>query len=126
MIIDTDVIIRYLTNDDPQKSERFILFLRSGQKVQLTDVTFAEVYWTARSFYKMKKPVALSMLEALINQSSIMSNKALLSQTMEILRQHTVSFIDAYTAAAASLSDKTVLSFDHDFDKIPVIKRIEP
>ncbi len=126
MIIDTDIIIRYLTNDDLKKSERFASFLRSGKKALLTDVTFAEVYWTALSFYKIKKLDALSMLEALIHQPSIVSNIAILSQTIDLLRKYTVSFIDAYTAAAAMLSDKTVLSFDRDFDKITTIKRIEP
>lgn len=126
MIIDTDVIIRYLTNDDPKKSERFATYLRSGKKVQMTDVTFAEVYWTALSFYKMKKQDTLSMLEALINQPSIVCNKAILTQTIELLRRYTMSFVDAYTAAAATISDNTVLSFDRDFDKITGIKRIEP
>ena len=126
MIIDTDVIIRYLTHDDPKKSDRFATFLRSGKKAELADVTFAEVYWTALSFYKMNKTDTLSMLEALINRPTVVSNSSILSQTIELLRNYTVSFVDAYTAATAMFSDKTILSFDHDFDKIPGIKRIEP
>ena len=126
MIVDTDVIIRYLTNDDPRKADRFKTFLSSGKKAQLTDVTFAEVYWTLISFYKVKNQEVLSMLEALIASPAISANVTVLGTTIEILREHNISFIDAYTAASAKQSDKTVLSFDRDFDKIGGIKRIEP
>lgn len=126
MIIDTDVIIRYLTNDDHAKANRFESFLKSGKKGQLTDVTFAEVYWTLVSFYKIKSLDALSMLEALIASPAIETQADRLSATIDILRHHKISFIDAYTAASAKQSDKTILSFDHDFDSISDIKRIEP
>lgn len=126
MIIDTDVIIRYLTNDDPKKAERFARFLQLEGKGMLTDVTFAEVYWTCTSFYKIHKEKVLSMLEALINEPVISSNIQILSRTIDILRRHTISFVDAYTSATALNSDKIILSFDHDFDKIVGIKRVEP
>ena len=126
MIIDTDVIIRYLTNDDPKKSKRFAQFLQSGQKGQITDVTFAEVYWTCMSFYKLKRENVILILESLINKSAIISNISVLSRTIDILRDHSISFIDAYESATSLLSDKTILSFDHDFDKILGMKRIEP
>lgn len=126
MIIDTDVIIRYLTNDDHKKSKRFATFLQSGQKGQITDVTFAEVYWTCISFYKLNKENVILILESLINKSAIISNIDVLSKTIDILRDHAISFIDAYESATSLLSDKTILSFDHDFDKIVGIKRIEP
>ncbi len=126
MIIDTDVIIRYLTNDDPAKADRFEAFLTSGKKARITDVTFAEVYWTLVSFYKIKNVDALSLLETLIASSTIESNTTILMATTDMLRRHRISFIDAYTAASAKMADKTVLSFDHDFDKIQGIKRIEP
>lgn len=126
MIVDTDVIIRYLTNDDPGKANRFETFLQSGKKVQLTDVTFAEVYWTLSSFYKIKKAEIFSMLESLITLPAIVSNTSVFSHTIDLLKQHNISFIDAYTAASAMRSDKVILSYDRDFDKIVGIKRTEP
>lgn len=126
MIIDTDVIIRYLTNDDPKKSKRFAKFLQSGQKGQITDVTFAEVYWTCISFYKLDREKVILILESLMNKSAILSNVSVLSRMIDILRDHAISFIDAYESATSLLSDKTILSFDRDFDKVSGIKRVEP
>lgn len=126
MIIDTDVIIRFLIRDDSKKADRFEAFLRSGKKAQITDVTIAETYWTLTSFYQVKKQEILLMLESLIALPAIVSNVSIITNTVSILRQRSISFVDAYTAATAALTDKTVISFDRGFDKISGIKRIEP
>jgi predicted nucleic acid-binding protein len=127
MVLDTDVVIRFLTNDDPDKARRFEEFIALGKKVYLTDVTFAEIYWTLRSFYKFDKEEILDALDSLINTSSIFSNYDLLEQTIEILKKHNISLIDAYNAAFALLKEKGgILSFDKDFDKVSGITRIEP
>lgn len=126
MIVDTDIIIRYFTNDDPTKADRFRAFIASGKKAQLTDVTFAEVYWTLMSFYKVDRDKILSMLEALIASPAIVSSKQVLTETIDILRKKKISFIDAYTVAAARIADKIILSYDRDFDNIAGIKRVEP
>ncbi len=126
MVIDTDVIIRYLTNDDEKKASRFEAFLASGKKATLTDVTFAEIYWTLLSFYKVKKTDALIMLETLVHSPALSSNANILLTAIALLRQRTVSFIDAYTAAVAQQSDHAVLSYDRGYDKILGIKRVEP
>lgn len=127
MVVDTDVILRYLTKDDPEKAKAFKRFLESGQKITLIDITFAETYWTLKSFYGFSKSKILKGLESLINHSSISCNHQLLKQTIQILKQHNISFIDAYTASYSLIhNDQQVLSFDQGFDKISEIKRKEP
>lgn len=127
MVIDTDVVIRFLTRDDSQKAQRFERFLESGKKGIITDVTFAEIYWTLNSFYKFPKHKILNILEALISYKSISSNKEVLMYVIKILREQTISFIDAYTIAYAAIkNDAKILSFDKGFDKIKEIKRLEP
>ena len=127
MVVDADVILRYLTNDDPQKADRFESFVTSGKKASLTDVTFSEIYWTLRSFYKFPKTKIIHALERLIEIRSIVCDLELLQSTLVILRKHNVSLIDAYNAAYSILrDDRRVLSFDRDFDRLPGIKRLEP
>lgn len=65
MIVDTDIIIRFLTNDDPKKAKDFERFLNSKKKIILTDVSFAEVYWTLKSFYKFPKGEIIPALNCL-------------------------------------------------------------
>ena len=127
MVVDSDIIIRFLTNDDLTKARRFQAKLLSKQKFTLTDVTFAEVYWTLRSFYKFTKTQVVDCLEALIITPSITCNRDILENTLRLLRSKNISFIDAYTAAyASSKEDGQVMSYDRGFDKISGISRHEP
>lgn len=127
MVLDSDVIVRYLTNDDPAKSRRFEKFLESKEKVVVTDVTFAEVYWTLKSFYKFEKNKILDSLEALINTPLIVSNLKILQNTVSFLRGRNVSFVDAYNASYSIIKDDSrIMSFDKGFDKIPELNRLEP
>lgn len=125
MVLDSDVIIRLLTADDPERSTRFRKFLSSARNLILTDVTFAEVYWTLSSFYRFEKAKIISSLEILIHDRAIECNIDLLEKTLFILQQTNISLIDAYTAAYALLkSDARVVSFDRGFDKLTDIQRV--
>ncbi len=127
MLVDADVILRFLTNDDPKKAERFEAFLSSGRKARLSDVTFAEIYWTLRSFYKFPKKKIIATLEHLLHTDSLVCERDVLYATLDILGKQTISFIDAYNAAfSLIMDDKCILSFDRDFDRLSDIKRVEP
>lgn len=127
MVVDADIIIRFLTNDSPQKALSFQRFLEKGEKVFLTEVTIAEVYWTLKSFYQFKKQKIISGLGTLLALPQIEANKDLIMETFSLLEKNNVSFIDAYLAVFSCLrNDGKILSFDKGFDKLKSIKRIEP
>lgn len=127
MVVDSDVIIRFLTNDDSQKAARFERYLKTGKKIILTDVTFAEIYWTLASFYQFPKEKILSSLGALINHQSIVCRKNILAGAIKILKEYNISLIDAYNAAYTIIDgDAKVLSFDRGLGKIKNLTRVEP
>jgi predicted nucleic-acid-binding protein len=127
MVVDSDVVIRFLTNDDPQKADRFKEFLQTGNKIILTNITVAEIIWTLKSFYKLDKTEIIPLIRSLINHSSIQCQQTLLKQSIHFYRNFNLSWIDAYTAAYSIIrNDQQVLSFDKGFDKLSDIKRQEP
>ncbi len=127
MIVDTDILIRFFTNDDPVKALRFERFLRSERKMAVTAVTVAEAYWVLSSFYRFPKMKILDCLESLVGKASIISPKILLLDTVTILRRHNISFVDAFTAAYSLIKHQgRVLSYDKGFAKVKGIRRIEP
>jgi len=127
MIIDTDVVIRYLTGDDESKADRFEKFLNSGEKGFLTDLSLAEIYWTLRSFYNFEKDRVYTALESLINNDSIQcQNYNLLSATISIARDKNISFVDAYNAAFALTKNGRIMSYDKGYEKVSGITRVEP
>jgi len=127
MVIDSDVIIRFFTNDDKKKAARFRKFLMSKKKGYVSDVTVAEIYWTLKLFYRYSKEKIIELIESLIESSSIKCNRKVLRECLRILREKNISFIDAHTAAWSSIKDDgKILSFDRDFDKFSLVKRVEP
>ncbi|MCG2692387.1 PIN domain-containing protein [Microgenomates group bacterium] len=127
MLVDTDILIRFFTNDDPVKALRFERFLRSERKMAVTAVTVAEIYWVLSSFYRFSKKKILDCLESLVSKPNILCSKLLLLETITILRHHSLSFVDAFIAAySLSKHHGQVLSYDKGFDKIKLIKRVEP
>jgi len=128
MVVDASVVIRFLTEDDPKKAQKFSQLLTSNKvKLEITDVTFAEIFWTLKSFYKAEKTKTLDALNSLINEPAVMCNFEILQKTIELLINHNISLIDAYTATwAKKFSQGEVLSYDKDFDKLDSITRLEP
>lgn len=127
MVVDTDVVIRFLTGDDPIKSARFKKRLDCNEPLFLSDVTFAEIYWTLHSFYKFPNDKIVQALESLLNFDCVRANRLLLDKAVEILLESNLSFVDSYTATTALLeNDGRVLSYDRGFDKIVGVTRKEP
>ncbi len=127
MVLDADVIIRYLTNDDEKKAKRFESFLKSGKTVHLTDVTVAEVYWTLSSYYQFPKEKIVGVLEALINNGAIKCNLSVWQKTLDLVLRENISLIDAYCAAETIINgDGKIMSFDKGFDKLEEVTKVEP
>ena len=127
IVVDTNILIRYLTGDDPKKAEKFRDCLRSRRDLFISDVVVAETYFVLTSFYEFSRGQVLSWLIELIHHSSVKSNQALLDVAMEIALTNNVSFVDAYSAALArERADGQVMSYDRGLNRIAGIKRIEP
>jgi len=43
--IDTNVLLRYLLNDDPKQSKKASAVIQGSQKVLITDVVLVETIW---------------------------------------------------------------------------------
>lgn len=125
---DTDVLVRYLTNDDPSKAARFGHFIsQKGQTIAISDVTFAETFFVLTRRYGYPSKEVATKLALLVDNSSVRCNKPRMLSALSILANHNISLADAYCAAVAlETTNGQVLSFDRDFDKIAGIKRIEP
>lgn len=127
MVVDTSVIIRFLTGDDKDKAERFRKFIQNKEQIIVTDVVFAEIFWILKSFYKLERNTVVSMLESLLNIPSVVCRRDVLLETLSVLKDCNLSFIDSYLCAFSLIeSDGKILSFDKGFNKLKSIKRIEP
>src|SRR3989344_1655210 len=79
IIVDANVIIRFLLNDHPRLSPiATSLFYKAQKKlinVYLDEVILAEVIWTLSSFYKIKKADLIENIEKFLSQDWVVSKK---------------------------------------------------
>lgn len=127
-LLDANVVIRYLTNDDPNKALRFEKLLTSGKLIFiLTDVIVAEIVWTLQSHYNISRPIIADKLEILLSSKAIDSNRSIISKALIIYAKLNIDYIDAYLAAYGLENKvKEIVSYDRDLDKISGVSRLEP
>jgi len=131
LILDTNVILRYLTNDVPEKAgdcEKLFNSAKAGKvKLFVTDICIAELVWTLKSYFHLGNEDISEKVIAIINTPGFcFSDEALILDAMIRLKEENVDFADAYNAALAARDDMKISSYDRDYRKFSDITAIEP
>ncbi len=123
VFIDTNLFLRYLTNDQPKMADEVERLLRRAAAGRITLVThvlvIAEIVWTLASFYKVSREDIRDKVIAIVNTDGLeVENAGLILQVAIAFADKNVDFIDAYTAAwcAANLVP-AVCTFDQSHFK---------
>ncbi|KAF0221062.1 MAG: PilT domain-containing [Geobacteraceae bacterium] len=131
--VDTNLFIRYLTNDDPAKAERVERLLREAAagKVRLVtaEMVIAEVVWVLESSYGLKNAEVAPLARAILATSGLdVLNAPLVTRALEHYESGNIDFIDGYIAAVMEKQGITELySFDRKhISRIQAIIRKEP
>lgn len=130
-LLDTNVIIRFLTADEnPRYRDLYSFFksLEQGEmKVELKLIVLFQVIFVLLSFYKVpKEEVAESLLGILRYKGIRVADKKIVRRTLELWRGNNLEIVDSYLVACLEGDTQNVLySYDRDFDKLN-INRKEP
>lgn len=129
--VDSSVLMRYFTGDDPVKGERCRVLMESagtgGVELHLSHLLFAEVAWTLRSVYASPRQ---SIAEALSDLTGLRSarvrEREFIDDVIDVYSRNNVDFIDAYFVTEMKRKGiRTIYSYDKDFDRLGV-RRVEP
>jgi predicted nucleic-acid-binding protein len=98
---DTNLFLRYLTNDVPEQAdavERVLQMAAENQIILVTNsLVIAEIVWTLESFYKLARASISEKVRAILNTPGIeVADGNLLLQAMADYVEKGVDFIDAY------------------------------
>ncbi len=131
--VDTNLFIRYLTNDDPAKAERVENLLKDAAagKVRLVtaEMVIAEVVWVLESSYGLKSAEVAPLVRGILATSGLeVLNAPLVARALEHYESRNIDFIDGYIAAVMDKQGITELySFDRKHvSRIQSITRKEP
>lgn len=135
IFVDTNIFLRYLTNDVPEKADAVEKLLRRAGTGQVRLVTnslvIAEIVWTLASFYHLSKINIQEKVRAILNTPGIeIVDASLVDLAAKWYAEKNVDFIDAYNAAWMQLHGlQLACTFDRKhfsrFENLTVVPPVE-
>jgi len=131
--VDTNLFIRYLTNDDPALADRVERLLDDAQadKVLLvtTELVLAETVWVLESSYKLASREIAPLIRGILATPGLeVINGDLVGKALVLYELQHVDFVDAYIAALMHKQGIVdIYSYDRKhLSRVPGITRREP
>jgi len=132
--LDANVILRYLTRDHPDHSQRAYAFLRrveTGEiEATITEAVIAEVVHVLSSkiLYNVSRAEIQAQLVATLTLKGMrLRAKGTYIRALDIYATTNLDFVDALLVAQVEQTkDATLVSFDRDYNKIASVTREEP
>jgi predicted nucleic acid-binding protein len=130
-LVDAGVVLRLLRGDHPEHSAQAVALFKRAEagefRLELTEITVAEVIWVLTSFYKVSRGEAANALVKLLGNPGVAAGSApWLSEALVAFRDLNVDAADCFLAARATKDSKPVVSFDRDFRKFTGLKWLTP
>ncbi len=116
---DTNLFLRYLTNDIPDQAdavERLLRAAGNGRVLLVTNgMVIAEIVWVLYSYYKLGREETRQKALAILNTPGLeVVERELVLQAITWWAEQNVDFIDAYNAAwLLAHGMTTAYTFDH-------------
>jgi predicted nucleic acid-binding protein len=130
--LDTNILLRYLTRDDPARAAAALALLtrveRGQERVVTSPLVIFETILTLQKRYRFPKEDIRQALTDLISMRGLqLPGKALWMEALSLFAAQNIPFVDAYNVAyMRSRGLGEIYSWDGDFDKIAVLTRVEP
>ncbi|MBF8277531.1 MAG: PilT protein domain protein [Candidatus Brocadiaceae bacterium] len=101
VVIDTNLLVRYLVNDDQKKAEAVDNLLDQAIKgvvrIVVPSVVIAELVWVLESFYQIKADVILELVEAIVTTQGLdVTDKSTVISALRLYKNRKIDFIDAW------------------------------
>lgn len=113
--VDTNVLIRFLTGDDPEQSQRALAVLRE-HSVWIAKTVLLETEWVLRSLYKFEAPRIADALERLLGLPEVhVEDSKAIRNALDWFAKG-LDFADALHLASRRDAD-TFVTFDPKFQK---------
>lgn len=101
---DTNLFLRYLTNDAPAQADLVESLLQRAAKGKVnlvtTSMVIAEIVWTLESYYELDKKEIQTMVLGILNTDGLdVIDSDLVLQAIVPYADKNVDFIDAFNAA---------------------------
>ena len=132
IVLDTNVVLRHLLQDHVTQSPAASSLLRRIERGEieatLTAVAVAEAVWVlqGRNYRLSRNDIRDALLQVVQMPHLHVTDRGVLEHALVLYGRFNIDFADCFHAAVVRALGSAVYSFDHDFDGLPGITRIEP
>lgn len=129
ILLDTNLIIRFLTRDNPQQARKVeVLYKKAGNnQLLLSDLVIAEVVYVLLAVYGKEKEDIVNIISTIIADKKFKTNERLMTKTLIFWEHNNISFVDAYLCAMnAGNKGDPLYSFDKRVLKIDGVNGKSP
>ncbi|HTV49441.1 MAG TPA: PIN domain-containing protein [Phycisphaerae bacterium] len=129
-LVDTNLIVRYLTGDNREQARAAAGLFENSDRGELTLVllpsVLSESVFVLESFYKHPREKIAAVLGALIESPGIqMTDKTIHVDALKRYSVEKMHFVDCTLAAYAATQKYPIASFDQDFKKFEDIRMLD-
>jgi predicted nucleic-acid-binding protein len=120
---DTNVILRYLLEDEPQLYQKASIFfekVRLGEeKALILEGVLVECIYTLTKFYKISKEETVDKLKGLLQYKGIINeDKNELIEAMDIFSGKNIDIVDCILCTKAKSHNRDLFTFDDRLRKL--------
>lgn len=129
--LDTNVLVRYLLNDDPQQAaiarQRIQQAVTDGEPVRISLLTILETEWVLRSYGKRDKATIIGVFQALLESRDVeIELEESLEQALHYYKNSNADFADCLMSSRYQRSEcAAMLTFDEKASKLPGCELLE-
>ena len=127
--LDTNVLVRWLTADDPVAYDRVSRLVAEAENdsLYLSDTVLVELVWVLTRTYKLARPEAHGVLETLLDtRQFVCADRGLCLEALRFAEESGCDFADALVSVAnRDAGCKTTLTFDHKAARLPLMTLVE-
>lgn len=121
-LLDTNSIIRFLVGDNEEhlaKSTEYFEQIELGSmEVEILSDVLMEAFFVLTKFYKLPKIEVISDLKTILSFEGVVNkDKVILFETLSIIENKNIDFVDALICAKCKFQNYEKLSFDKDLSK---------
>lgn len=130
-LLDANVLVRFLTQDDPKQSAAATALFEKAERrevaLHLDALAVAETVYVLMGRYGRSRIEVANVLLAIVQNAGTETMEAdVIIDALQRFASFNVDFSDAWLAARATQLSHPLASFDRDLDKFKDIKRFEP
>lgn len=132
--LDTNVIVRYVTADNPDHSARaqaYLEQLETGERSATTRegvlVEVVQVLESKRLYHLARRAIADALGDIILMPSFKLPTKALYLRALALYAETNLDFVDTLNVAHMEHAGlRTIVSFDRGYDRVSSVVRREP